>query len=309
MVESAVLLIGFGGPESPEEVRPFLESVLRGVKTAPGRLEEVLRHYEHLGGVSPYNAITLIQKKALEKWLKSKNVGLPVLTGYLHSNPSFDEIFLELEKQKIGNVIAFILSALRCRASFDKYVERLEEAKARVGAANIRIKYTAPFHKNPLFIGAQQARVEEFLKTISPDAAQCCFFIFCAHSIPVEMAEESGYADQLAELAAFVAQELGLRFWDIAYQSRSGDPNRPWLWPDVKDVIRKVNPKIFNRVVLVPAGFLSDNVEVLYDLDVEARREAVSHGLKYGRALTVMDHPLFIEMMGELVIRKWEGHT
>ncbi len=298
----AVLLIGFGGPTSPEEVRPFLESVIQGTKIPKARFQEVLKHYEAVGAVSPYNAATFKQKQALECWLEGQGLNLPVFVGFRHSKPSFKDVFLSLKEKKIENVIGFVLSPLRSYASFDKYLARLEEGKKEAGAASISLSYTDSFYNDPLFIETQAARVEEVLNPLSQEERSKVFLLFSAHSIPEEMSRESGYAEQFIETVALVSKRLGIKNGGFAYQSRSGDPRDLWLSPDIKEAIAAMDRGKFQTVVLVPAGFSSENAEILYDLDIEARQKAESFGFRYLRAAAAADHPKFIEMMGRAIL-------
>lgn len=302
--KTAVLLIGFGGPTQPSEVRPFLESVLQGVKIPQERFDAVLAHYEILGNISPYITSSYEIKKALEEWLKSKGERLPVFVGFRHSAPSLKEVFLKLKAEKIKTIVGFVLSPFRSYASFEKYQEKLEDAVQEAGFSEVRIFYTEPFHRHTHFVEAQSERIKQKLIGWGQEKKDESFFVFTAHSIPAAMSEKSGYADQFAEAASAVARNLELKFWEIAYQSRSGDPRDPWLGPDVKEVIQKLNPSRFKNVILIPIGFLCENAEILYDLDVEAGELARSLGFHYARVATVSNHPRFIEMMGELIQRK-----
>lgn len=299
---TAVLLIGFGGPTSMAEVPLFLESVLQGVKVPKERIEEVTRHYEVFHGVSPYNEITFRQQKALEAELKLHEVTLPVLAGFRHSFPNFQDIFLKLKKQRIEKVIGFVLSPLRTYASFEKYQEKLAEAQEQLGSTAIPIVYTSPFYANPLFIDAQARQVERVLDKIPEAERPKTYFIFSAHSVPVPMSDKSGYASQFLKSSSLVAERFGFSSWAAAYQSRSGSPKDPWLGPDVKEIIHAVDKNHFKNILVVPIGFLCDNVEVLYDLDKEARETAESNGFRYYRASTVTDEPKFIRMMADQVL-------
>ena len=302
ITRQAIMLIGFGGPASPKEVRPFLESVLRGSKISQARFEEVLRHYEAIGGVSPYNAATFRQKKALERWLEDHDLNLPVLVGFSHSKPSFKDVFLSLKEKKIERVIGVVLSPLRSYASFDKYLARLEEANKEAGADSIAMSYTGSFYNDPLFIEAQAARVEEILNRLSKEERSKIFLLFSAHSIPDMMSQESGYAEQFIEVTALVSKRLGIKNGGLAYQSRSGNPSDAWLSPDIKETIATIDREKFQTLVLVPAGFLNENAEILYDLDIDARQKAKKFGLRYLRAAAVADHPKFIEMIGRSIL-------
>ncbi len=295
----AVMLIGFGGPEKPGEARAFLESVLRGVKIPQARFEEVLHHYDMVGGVSPYNSITYNQKEALEKELSGRGIKLPVFVGFRHSSPSLADTLREMKKQGIQKVIGFVLASLRSQASFEKYIERIEEAKKEVGAEEIEFVYTEPFHENPLFIEAQ---VAEVLNAGSRSGKT--HFIFSAHSIPLPMAQASGYDKQFEKMSELIAQKIGISEWSVAYQSRSGNPRDPWLEPSVESVIQGLDPQKYKNVLLVSSGFLCDNVEVIYDLDIECRNLCQKQGLGYFRAKTVTAHPQFIRLVADLIKNK-----
>ena len=298
----AVLLIGFGGPTSMAEVRPFFQSVLQGAHIPQSRVDEVLHHYEVFNGVSPYNSTTYKQKESLEKWFKEKNIALPVLVGFLHTKPTFEDVFAELKRNGVEKVIGFVLSPFRCQTSFEKYLYHVNESKKITNAASIEIDTTGCFHSEPLFLKAQAENVRIALKHFLAKDIEHTFFLFSAHSVPVRMSDESGYAKQFYEAASRIAEKLGLSNWDIAYQSRSGNPSDPWLSPDVKEKVEGLDDTCFKNVMLIPVGFLCDNVEVLYDLDVDAKDTAETMGFKYFRASTVADHPKFIEMMGMQVM-------
>ncbi len=300
-MKTGVLLIGFGGPESMEEVRPFLESVLRGVKIPQARFDEVMHHYEVIGGVSPYNAITQRQKAALEKELVRRGADLPVFTGYRHSSPSLADALREMKSRGIEQAAGFVLASLRSYASFQKYTERVEEAKKETGAENITLNYTAPFHENPLFIEAQADEVLKALSRLGDGAKDKTFFIFSAHSIPSVMAAESGYDKQFERTAGLIAQKMNISAWTTAYQSRSGNPRDPWLEPSVEKAVSAVDRGRFENVLLIPSGFLCDNVEVIYDLDREIREHCRTLNLRYERASTVADHPQFIRLAADLI--------
>ncbi len=284
------------------EVRPFLQSVLEGVKIPPSRFDEVLHHYEVFDGKSEYNSVTAKQRSALESWFADQNLALNVEMGFRHAAPSMADAFKDLKDKHTEKVIAVVLSSFRCFASFEKYVKKLKEAQNAVGASSIAVEYMPDFYKEPLFIAAQSDKVRTAIGKFSDDELEKTFFLFSAHSIPLTMSEESGYADQFREASSLVAKNLGIVSWDCGYQSRSGNPNDPWLIPDVKQVIRSLDRKKFLNVMLIPIGFLCDNVEVLYDLDVEAKQSAEQAGLRYCRASTVADHPKFIEMLGRQVV-------
>jgi ferrochelatase len=297
VLNAAVLLIGFGGPRSPQETKPFLDNVLQGVRIPQQRFQEVLHHYEVIGGVSPYIEYTEKQRQALEIELTKRGLALPVLAGYRHSKPFFEDIFLELKKQGIQTVFGFVLSPLRAYSSFGKYVDRVEEAKREIQAQDISVLYTPPFDTDLLFIEAQSDRIRQTMSQIPANEIEKTHFIFSAHSIPVE----KPYADQFTGTTRRIVEKLNIKHWTIAYQSRSGNPKDPWLEPSVEAAMEKINPKRFKNVLITPSGFLCDNVEVLFDLDIQVKEKAESLGLAYYRAKTVMDHPKFIEMMANQI--------
>ena len=312
--KTAILLVGFGGPTSMAEVQPFLNSVLAGAKIPQARLDEVMRHYELFQGRSPYNEVTKKQRQALEIWFKEQMEPLPVFIGYRHSLPDFKEVFEAMRREGVEKVIAFILSSFRCYASYGKYLEKVEEGRAAAGASQIKIECTDNFYDHPFFHEAQADQISKIIKKISPDEIEKTYFLFSAHSVPVEMSRRGDpagrpYSDQFSAAATGVAERLGLKHWGIGYQSRSGNPKDPWLEPSVVDVIVGAHGRApvldgqkFKNIVLIPIGFLCDNIEVLYDLDVEAKAAAEAQGIHYLRASTVADHPKFIEMMGTQIL-------
>ncbi len=321
----AVLLIGFGGPQRKEEVRPFLESVLTGVTVSPERFEEVLRHYENSGNVSPYISMVYKQKEALQNWLKKNEIDMPVGAAFRHSTPTFQDALEIFKRFKADQVIGFVLSPFRCYSSFEKYLAKIEEAK-KAAAISMKFTYTESFFDHPLFIESQTSLVREAGSSLTAVELSDTYFLFSAHSIPLEMPGQSVYLAQFKASVSLMAKKLDLDTdqWSMAYQSRSLPPPTaclparqgragagrqaaaPWLEPDVKTVIQSLVGQRFKNIVLVPVGFVCDNVEILYDLDVEARKTAEDLKFKYFRASPVNAHPLFIEMMGRQIVEKLE---
>jgi ferrochelatase len=297
--KTAALLIGFGGPSKIQTPRAFLENVLKGVPVPPERFEEVLHHYEAVGGVSPYIPNTFLQKEALERRFAEKGVKISVGAAFRHSSPTFRDGFDTMTRYGVERVIGFVLAAFRSYASFGKYTDRVEEGKKEAGS-QAEVVYTEPFHDDPLFTSAQADRVLEQTKTLSGKT----YFIFTAHSIPQKMSDESGYARQFEESSRLVAARLGAVDWSCAYQSRSGSPRDPWLEPDARDVVKGLPGGAFQNLLVVPIGFLCENVEILFDLDIELKETAESAGLRYVRASTVMAHPDFIELAAQRILAK-----
>jgi ferrochelatase len=297
----AVMLVAFGGPTGPDEIRPFLDVVTRGRPLPPERLDEVARHYERMpGGRSPLNDLIAAQARALTAALQRDGVSLPVFVGMRNWHPFLHETLADMTARGVRRVLAIILSPLRTEASWERYMQDVAEARARVTAAP-EVAFAPPWSEHAGFIAAVADRARAARDTIAADRRQWAALVFTAHSVPVAMAEASPYVDDLTDAASAVAAALEHPRWTIAYQSRSGSPREPWLEPDVNDVIRSLAADGEKDAVLVPVGFVCDHVEVLYDLDIEAKGIAAGLGLTLHRAAAVNDHPAFIAMLADLV--------
>ena len=296
----AVLLIAFGGPESPGEIRPFLERVTAGRRIPPARLEAVARHYELIGGRSPLNELTRAQADALRRRLARDGVTVPVHVGMRNWRPFLDEALAELAADGCRRVLGIILSAFQTEASWGRYISAVETAREAMTVGAPAVEYAREWSRHPLFIQAVADRVSATAGEM-PQALQDAPLVFTAHSIPRSMADGSPYAAQFREASRRVAESLGRSHWTLAYQSRSGNPRDPWLEPDVGDVIEELARAGEKAVIVVPIGFVCDHVEVLYDLDVDARQRAQELGMGFYRAPAVNDHPLFIDMLAEIV--------
>ena len=294
----AVILIGFGGPRSTAEVRPFLDRVIAGRPIPRERYEEVVHHYEAIGGRSPFNEITERQAAALREQLTSEGVKIPVVVGMRNTPPWLEYALGELAQRGVRRALGFVLAAHRCEASWDRYLRDVEEARERVGPGAPAVDYLGEWHAHPLFIEAAADRVADALARFEPAARDHARLIFTAHSIPAAMAAASPYVEQLRESARLITERLGMREWTLAFQSRSGSPRDPWLEPDVCDVLRGFKGQ---AVVVAPIGFICDHVEVLYDLDIEAARVAREADVTMVRAAAVGEHSRFIEMIATLI--------
>jgi protoporphyrin/coproporphyrin ferrochelatase len=294
----AVILIGFGGPRGPAEIRPFLDRVIAGRPIPRERYEEVVHHYEAIGGRSPFNGITERQAAALRERLARAGVKIPVALGMRNTPPWLEDAMRELGLGGVRRALGFVLAAHRCEASWDRYLRDVEEARERIGPAAPAVDYLGDWHAHPLFIEAAADRVADALARLEPGRRDRAQLIFTAHSIPAAMAAASPYVGQLRESARLVAERLGRPPWTLAFQSRSGSPRDPWLEPDICDVLRGLKGQ---AVVVAPIGFVCDHVEVLYDLDVAAARVARGAEVTMVRAATVGEHPRFIEMIAALV--------
>lgn len=294
----ATMLLGFGAPTRPEQIRPFLDNLLRGRPAAKDRYEEVVRHYEAVGGGSPYNELTNRQALALGVRLSRDGVEIPVAVGMRNWEPYLIEVLRELSRTGARRVLGFVLAAHRCEASWDRYLDSVRAAQQELGANAPRLVYPEPWHTHPKFIEAVASRTRDALARLAPKDAAQAHLLFTAHSIPVAMAEKSRYAGEVTESARLVAEALSRERWSVAFQSRSGNPRERWLEPDITPALEMLGAK---AAVIVPIGFLCDHLEVLYDLDVDARKVADEAGIAMERAGTVGDHPAFIEMIASLV--------
>ena len=300
MIDS-VLLIAFGGPTRREEIRPFLERVTRGRDIPPERIEEVAHHYERMpGGRSPLAELTARQAAALSAALARAGRPLPVHAGMRNWHPYLSETLAVMATAGARRALGVILSSLRTEASWERYQEDVAQARAKVPGAP-EVVFAPAWYDHPLFIEAVADRAAAALSEVAPDRRAWTPLVFTAHSVPVPMAEASPYVAELSEAAERVADRLQHKRWSIAYQSRSGGPREPWLEPDIGEVIRSLANDGEPDVVVVPIGFVCDHVEVLYDLDVEARAMAEERQLRLHRAQAVNDHPKFIELLVDLV--------
>lgn len=299
----SVLLIAFGGPESPDDIRPFLQRVAAGRPIPPERLEEVAHHYERIGGRSPLNALTRRQGEALAAALATRPGALPVWVGMRNWHPYLHEALAEMADRGRRRALGIILSSLQTEASWSRYVADVAAAREKVGPDAPEVVFAPPWGDHPRFVAAMADRARAALEAIDPARRGEARLVFTAHSVPVAMGAGSPYAAQLEAAARAVAGRLGHAEWTLAYQSRSGSPREPWLEPDVADVVRAAAASGVRDLVVVPVGFVCDHVEVLYDLDVEARAVAEAAGVGFHRALAANDHPDFIAMLADLVDR------
>jgi len=297
----SVLLIAFGGPEKPEDIRPFLEIVTAGRGIPPERLEEVAHHYEVIGGRSPLNELTFLQASALRRLLARQGIAHPVYVGMRNWHPFFHETLAEMKAQGHRRALGIILSAFQTEASWQRYMVDVAVAFRKVGAGVPEVVYAPPWSDHERFIEAVADRVAEALGRVPPEQRATTPLIFTAHSVPTAMADGSPYVQQFWASSHAVAGRLRHPRWSVAYQSRSGPPGDPWLEPEVGDVLRGLAQVGVRDVVVAPIGFVCDHVEVLYDLDVEARQVAEGRGMRFHRAAAVNDHPAFIEMLADLV--------
>jgi ferrochelatase len=297
----AILVVSFGGPEGPDDVMPFLENVTRGRGVPSERLEEVARHYHALGGRSPINDQNRALAAALEVELAAHGLELPVYLGNRNWHPLLPDTLRRMAGDGVRRALAFFTSAFSSYSGCRQYRENLYAAQQAVGACAPEVAKLRAFWNHPGFIGPNAEHVVAALAEIPGERRARAHVAFTAHSIPAAMARGCRYEVQLAESARLVAEAAGVDDHAVVYQSRSGPPSVPWLEPDVTDHLRALRERGVADVVVSPLGFVSDHMEVVYDLDVEARAFAEELGLNLVRAPSAGTHPDFVAMIRELV--------
>ena len=313
----AFLLVSFGGPEGPGDVMPFLENVTRGRGVPRDRLAEVARHYDLFGGVSPINQQCRDLLTAIAKDFAASGVDLPLYWGNRNWHPYLADTVAQMAADGVGHALAFVTSAYGSFSSCRQYLDDIEAARAQAGPAAPRIDKIRHFFNHPGFIGPFTEAALAAVKSLPQDASPGAHLVFTAHSVPEAMAAASGpagglYPAQLTEAARLIAGQLAEaegheRPWRLVYQSRSGPPQVPWLGPDVRDHLESLAAGGAPGVVVIPVGFVSDHLEVVYDLDMEAAKLARKLGLPMARAATPGTHPRFVSMITELVSERRGG--
>lgn len=300
----AILVVSFGGPEGPEDVMPFLENTTRGRGVPRERLEEVAHHYMEFGGVSPINAQNRALIEALERRLAEAGPRLPVYLGNRNWHPLLPDTLRRMRDDGIGRALGFFTSAYSSWSGCRQYLENIEAARAAAGPGAPTVDKLRAYFNHPGFVEPMADSVRAARHRL-PGAK----VVFCAHSIPRSMAAVCDYQRQLAETSRLVAGRAAVAAndWDLAYQSRSGAPSVPWLEPDVVDHLDSLRAAGVRDVVLAPIGFISDHMEVMYDLDTEAAEHARAIGIRMVRAATAGTDPRFVEMIRELVLERTEG--
>ena len=307
----AVLVVSFGGPSGLDDIRPFLANVLRGRRVAPERIEQVARHYELFGGVSPITAITQRQARGLEQRLAEAGYPLPVFVGMRNWHPLLPDTVRAMHTASVRRAVGFIMAAQHSYSSCQQYRENVAAARGELRAgtgADVEVTFVDSWFDHPGFVSANATHVRAARSRLSSELAARARLVFTAHSIPAAMAARSRYREQLAESARLVAAAAGMDDYAVVYQSRSGRPEDPWLGPDVCDYLRDARRAGLDAAVLCPIGFVCDHVEVLYDLDHEAAALCREIGLAMTRAETVNDDPVFLDMMADVVLRTLRRH-
>lgn len=300
----AFLLVSFGGPEGPDEVMPFLENVLRGRNVPRERMLEVAEHYQHFGGVSPINAQNRALLAAIDAELKASGLTLPVYWGNRNWHPLLPDTLSQMKRDGVKRAIALFTSAFSSYSGCRQYRENIAAAQQVVGEGAPQVDKLRVFYNHPGFIEPMVERTRAALDQLPAERRANATLLFTAHSIPLGMARTCAYEKQLNEASRLVAERIGSNPWRLVYQSRSGPPSQPWLEPDVCDAIEELAGQGVTDLVVVPIGFISDHMEVLFDLDSEARDKAAELGVNFVRAGAVGVHPRFVQMVRELIVER-----
>jgi len=301
-VADALLVVSFGGPEGQDDVIPFLQNVLRGRQVPAERVEEVASHYRRFGGVSPINSQVRALIAALRDELAASHIDLPVYWGNRNWHPFLSDTIQQMAVDGRQRALAFITSPYSYSGR-RQYLDDVEAARVKVGDRAPVVEELPVFYNHPGFVEANADNLRAALAAAGDGAAVA----FTAHSIPTAMEESAEYVAQVTETARLVARQAGLANWCLVYQSRSGPPTQPWLEPDIGEHLQALAHNGVAKVVVAPIGFISDHMEVIYDLDVQAREMAEGLGLTFVRAATVGTAPAFVRMIRQLIETAQDG--
>lgn len=304
MEYDALLVVSFGGPEGMDDVIPFLENVLRGRNVPRERMLNVAHHYEMFDGVSPINQQNRNLIAAVKQELETHGPNIPIYWGNRNWHPMLPDTLRQMSADGVRDALAFVTSAYSSYSSCRQYRENIASAQAAVGPAAPRVDKLRAFYNHPLFIEANVDHIREAWSRLDKDVRSEAQLVFTAHSIPESMSANCDYAAQLHEAGGLIAGALDIESWRLVYQSRSGSPSQPWLGPDIGDCLRELNAHGIRNVVVAPIGFVSDHMEIVYDLDFEAQNLAHELGMKMVRAATAGTHPAFVKMIRELTVER-----
>lgn len=304
----AILLVSFGGPEKPDDVIPFLENVLRGKPVPRERLLEVAEHYYHFGGKSPINSQNRALRAALAGELRDHGIDLPIYWGNRNWSPLIVDTLSQMKRDGIQHALAFFTSAYSSYSGCRQYRENIASAQQIVGEGAPKVDKIRAFYNHPGYIETVTANAAEALANVPAARRSSARLLFTAHSIPLTMASTSRYVEQLEEASRLVAEQLGHPKHRLVYQSRSGSPSQPWLGPDILEALNEEHAlqgdDAVRDIVVVPIGFVSDHMEIIFDLDTQARERCQELGITYQRGHTAGTHPRFVSMIRELIVER-----
>lgn len=307
----ALLVLSFGGPEGPDDVRPFLENVTRGRGVPARRLDEVAQHYMQFGGVSPINQLNRELIARVEDELAARGVALPVYFGNRNWHPLVEDTVTAMAADGVGRALVFATSGYGGYSACRQYHEDIARARASVGPNAPHLVKLPHFFDHPLFIKINTDAVVAALRSVGEPAR----VVFTAHSVPVVADEVAGppagggrlYSRQVHRASELAAAAAGVTGYDVVWQSRSGPPSMPWLEPDVVDHLQTLADAGEHAVVVSPIGFIADHLEVVWDLDTEAKQRAQELGLTFTRAATAGSDPRFAGLVVDLVQEAMDG--
>ncbi len=300
----ALLIVSFGGPEGMDDVIPFLENVTRGRNIPRERLAAVGEHYYQFDGISPINAQNRALIAALETELREHGPDLPIYWGNRNWHPLLTDTIRQMRNDGVQRALAFFTSAYSSYSGCRQYREDLKRAQAEVGPDAPAIDKIRVFYNHPGFIEPNIENLQKAIAQIPEDRRAAAHIAFTTHSLPQVMADNCDYVAQHLEACRLIATAVNHANWKLVYQSRSGPPHQPWLEPDIVDHLEQLKADGVADVIIMPIGFISDHMEVLYDLDTEAAQAAQELGINLIRAATVGTHPLFISMIRELIMER-----
>ena len=301
----AILLLAFGGPRSLEEVEPFLTRLFRGRKPSPEQLEKVKERYRRIGGGSPLPEITIMQAKALEDSLNAKGYPFKSYVGMRYGHPLIEEALRKILDDGIREVIALPMTPFRSRASTGAYIEEVNRVRKDIGE-KIEISFVEGWHLYPLFVESIREKIEEGMTQFTPEERKRVHLIFSAHSLPNSLVQNDPYVNDLEESVKEVLKRIEPLPWRIAFQSRGMGPEE-WLGPDVESVLEEISKKKIREVLIVPIGFVSDHIEILYDIDILYRDKAKLLGMQLKRTPSLSFSKRFIEALAAMVEENIKG--
>ncbi len=312
MKYDSVLLVAFGGPtpgcckkynrqDCPGEAYCFVEGIAGEAESQKERVKDISSHYVKLGGFSPFNELTYKQAKALQTALHERDLPLPVFAGFRHWTPYLKEVIAEMVQKGHRKILGIIMAPHQSKVSWEWYQLEVKRGIEAIDGERPTIDYLEPWYTHKGYVGA----IAEIIETTCGDKFENAEIVFTAHAIPQSAANTSPYTQQFEMTGEAVAQELGKSRFGFAYQSEVETSPMPWTQPDINDWLKAKQAEGVDTVVASPIGFLCDHVEVLYDLDIEAKETADACGIDFIRAGTVGDHPKFIGMLADFVCEKY----
>jgi len=302
---TALLLLAFGGPRSLDEVESFLTRLFRGRKPSLEQLEGVTERYRLIGGGSPLPEITFKQARALENSLHSKGYQIKSYVGMRYGHPLIEETLKKILEDGIHEVIALPMAPFRSRASTGAYIEEVNQIRKNMGE-KIEISFVEGWHLHPLFLAAIREKLEEGLSQFTPEERRRVQLIFSAHSLPKSIVEKDPYAEEIETSIKGVLQGIQPFRWHLAYQSKGRGPEA-WIGPEVESVLEDLSKKEIREVLIVPIGFVSDHIEILYDIDIHYQDKAKSLGIQLKRTPSLNFSKRFIEALSKIVEEHIKG--